>query len=346
MDEDLMQALVCYGDHKVKFEKVAKPKITDGNETIIKVRGTGICGSDHMLFDGNKNVFFIEYPVIPGHEFAGIVEEIGKDVTKFKVGDHVAVDNYLRCGKCFYCISGDYFQCDNHTELGFTYNGGFAEYCLIPDANLIKIPKEMDFKYAAIIENIATAIRACKKGKLRFGDKVVVIGPGPLGILIALVSKYLGCDVTVVGRSRTRLDRVEKMGFYKVLDSSKDDWVSEILNDTNGKGADAIFEVSGSNEPILGTTRVVRKKGTVVLLGVTGGKVAEIDLDKVVLSEINIVGSISGQGVFSEAIKLVPKIQKDLEKFITHTFKFEDVFTAVKYERERIDGAIKIVVLQ
>ena len=346
MDKNLMQAVVCYGNYKVKYEKVKKPEITSNNEVIVKVKGTGICGSDHMLFEGNKNVFFIEYPVIPGHEFAGVIEELGKDVKKFKIGDHIVVDNYLRCGKCSYCINGDYFQCDYHKELGFTYNGGFAEFCLVPDTNLIKIPMEMDFKYAAIIENIATAIRACKKGKLRFGDKVVVIGHGPLGILIALISKYLGCEVMVVGRSQARLERVMDMGFYKVINSSTNNWEKEVLNDTNGKGADTIFEVSGSIEPVLEATRVVKRKGTLTLLGVTGGKIAEIDLDRVVLSEINIVGSISGQGTFSEAIKLVPKIEKELEKFITHTFKLSDVFTAIKYEKERIDGAIKVVVLQ
>ena len=341
-----MKALVSYGNGRINLEDFKEPEIKKDNEVIIKVKGTGICGSDHMLLEGKKNVFFIKYPVIPGHEFAGIVSQIGKSVANVKVGDHVVVDNYIRCGKCRYCLSGDYFQCDFHTELGFTFNGGFAEYCLVPDTNLIKIPNNMDFKYAAITENIATAIRACRKAKLRFGDKLVVIGPGPLGVLIAIVSKFLGCEVTIVGINQSRLNRIEKIGFYKVINSTKSDWVKEVLNDTGGRGADAIFEVSGSTEPILAATRAIRKKGILVLLGVTGGKTSSIDVDNIVLGEIEIIGSISGQGVFREAIKLTEKIKDDLDAFITHVFEFKDIFTAIKYETERKEGAIKVVVIQ
>ena len=341
-----MKAIVCYGKGKTEFEEVKKPVISKGSEVIVNIKGTGICGSDHMLFKGNKDVFFIKYPVIPGHEFAGIVEEIGKDVNNFKVGDHVIIDNYLRCGKCSFCISGDYFQCDHHTELGFTENGGFAEYCLVPDSNLVKLPEGMDFKYAAIIENIATAIRACRKASLRFGDNVTVIGAGPLGLLIAIVSKYIGCSVTIVGRGKPRLDRIKKMGFHKVLSSNDAAWKKDILNDTSEKGSDAVFEVSGASNTILDAVKLVRKKGSLILLGVTGGKAGQIDIDKVVLEEIKITGSISGQGAFDEAIKLSEKISKDLDMLITHTFELKDVFTALKYEKERIDGALKVVILQ
>lgn len=342
----MMDAVVCFGDHKFEYRKIKKPIIKDANEVIIKVKGTGICGSDHMLFEGTKSVFFIKYPVVPGHEFAGIVEEVGKGVKKFSIGDHVVVDNYLRCGECWYCKTGDYFQCDYHTELGFTINGGLAEYCAIPDSNLVKLPKDMDFKYAAIIENIATAIRACKKVRMRFGNKVVVIGAGPLGTLIALISKYLGCDVIVVSRGQSRLNRIEKMGFYRVLNSSEVNWEEEILKDTDGLGADVVFEASGSSQTILKCSRIIRKKGTLVLMGITGGNTGEIDVDRIMLGEMNIVGSISGQGTFEEAIKLAGRITKDLDKVITHTFKLSDVLTALKYEKERIEGAIKVVILQ
>ena len=136
------------------------------------------------------------------------------------------------------------------------------------------------------------------------------------------------------------------MGFHKLLSSNDINWVEEILSDTSGKGADTVFEVSGSNKTIPDAVKIVKKKGSLVLLGVTGGKTGQIDLDKIVLEEIRISGSISGQGAFKEAIKLVGKISEDLDKLITHTFQLKDIFTAVKYEQERIEATLKVVILQ
>ena len=341
-----MKALVAYGNKKVCLEEVKDPEINNDDQVILKVKGSGICGSDHIFFDDKTVLDWVRYPVIIGHEFAGIVEKVGKNVKDLKVGDHVVVDNYLRCGKCWYCKVGKYFLCDNHAELGFTINGGFAEYSVVPQTNLVKIPKNFNFKYAAIIENVATALRTCRKVNIKFGDQVVVIGAGPLGALIALVSKAMGAEVIVVSRGGARLKRIKKMGFYKVISSVEQDWESLILKDTDYKGVNIVFEASGSSEPILRATRIVKKAGKLILLGVTGGQIANIDLDRIVLGEIEIIGSISGMGFFEEAIKMIENKIINLENVITHTLSLDEILKAFKYERDRTEGAIKIVILQ
>ena len=340
-----MQALVAYGDKKLLLEEVKKPCLTDKDQAIIKVKGTGICGSDHMFFYDKIALDWVKYPVIIGHEFAGIIEEINENKYGLKPGDHAVVDNYLRCGKCEYCKTGRYFLCDYHSELGQTIDGGFAEYCKVPITNLVKIPDNMDFKYAAIIENVATALRACRRADIRYGQKVVVIGAGPLGILIGLISKAMGAAVTIVSRG-IRLSRIELMNFYKVIDSNNQDWKSILLEDTDNSGVNTVFEVSGSNETILPASQVICKTGKLFLLGIAGSKAGSIDLDKIVLNEIEIVGSVSGMGYFEEAINLLENKIINLDQIITHTFSLKEVLKAFKYESERIEGAIKIVILQ
>lgn len=340
-----MLALVAHGNKKVLLEKVEKPYLNKNNEALIRVKGTGICGSDRIFFNDRMTLDWVKYPVIIGHEFAGIIEKIGNNKDGLKIGDHIVADNYLRCGRCIYCKTGRYFLCENHEELGQTIDGGFTEFCLVPIMNLVKIPEDMDFKYAAVIENVATALRSCRRANITFGHKVVVIGAGPLGVLIALISQAMGADVILISRGK-RLKRIKQMNFYKVTDSSIHDWKTMILKDTNNRGVDTVFEASGSIEPVLQASQIICKTGKLFLLGLTGGKLGKIDLDKIVLNEIEIIGSISGMGYFEEAIKLIKNKFIDLDKIVTHTFSLQEVLKAFKYESERVDGAIKIVILQ
>lgn len=341
-----MKALVAIKKNDVRFTEIDKPKIYKSEEVLIKIKGSGICGSDSIFFNDKEDFSWVRYPVVIGHEFAGVVEEVGKDVVKIKEGDHVVVENYIRCGRCWYCKTGKYFLCDNHGEYGFTQNGGFSEYCTINQNNLIKIPKNIDFKYSGIIENIATALRACRKTKLKFGSKVLVFGAGPLGTLIALISKSLGAEVVVVSTGEARLKRLRQMDLYEVLNVRKIDIKSWVIDNTNGKGIDIIFDTSGSSEPILYSSQIIKKAGKIIIMGITGRKLCEIDYDNLVLKEVEIIGSVSGMGYFEEAVKTIQKNIIDLDMLITHSFKLCDIFTAFKYESERIEGAIKVVILQ
>ena len=337
-----MKAVVCYGKNELRLEDIPKPEVRLGH-VVIEVAASGICGSDHSIFSGN-GPWWTKYPIVPGHELSGVVEEVGDGVDRVKVGDEVAVDNYLHCGGCWYCKNGHYFLCDNHTEIGFTINGGFAEYCFVPVTNVVKIPEGISVVDAAITENVATALRACRLSGISFGDEILVLGCGPLGYLIAQICTVMGGRVTLVGRG-ARMDRIAELnaGIDALVDISKQDWVREVKGRTGERGVDVIFEVTGSETMIYPSIDLLKKKGKLILLGITWGKTSQIFIDPIVLKEIEIHGRISGQGFFAEALVLLQTGKVDPRKNITHRFSLDRYQDALRYEAERLEGAIKVV---
>lgn len=338
-----MKAVVCYGNHVVKFEEIPMPKVKPGH-VLIKVKATGICGTDHAIFAGH-GPDWTKYPVVPGHEYTGVVEEVGEGVADIKVNDRVVVDNYLRCGKCWYCKNGHYFLCDHHAEVGMTINGGFAEYSLIPETNLVKIPETLSVVDAVLTEPVATALRACRSAGIRFGDKVVVLGCGPLGVLIAQIGVLMGGRVILVGRGE-RLKMFKRISLETVIDSSSGDWVEQVKYQVGKAGADVVFEVTGSEKLIYASIELLKKMGRLILMGVTWGKKGEISPDTIVLKEIQILGKVSGMGFFEEAIGLLAEKKIDPALNLTHKFPLDKYQDAIRYEEERIEGAIKVVVTQ
>jgi len=337
-----MKAVVCRGDNTLTLEDIPKPKTKPGH-VLVNVKACAICGTDASIFAG-KGPSWTKYPIVPGHELSGVVEEVADSTSRFEPGCAVAVDNYLRCGGCWYCKNGYYFLCDYHTEIGMTIDGGFAEYCLVPETNLVKVPDGLSVVTAVLTEPTATALRACREANIKFGHSVVVLGCGPLGVLISQIAVLMGAKVTVVGRGR-RLGRVRKMNLDAVLDSSQDDWEAAIWDSVKPAGVDILFDITGSEKLLLPSIRLMKKKGHLVLMGLTGGKRAEVLFDTLVLNEIEIIGKVSGMGYFEEALRLLAS-ERIGPGFITHTFPLERFEEAVRYDRERIDGAIKVAVVQ
>lgn len=339
-----MKAVVCYGNHVLKIKEIPRPKVKPGH-VLIHVKATGICGTDHAIFAGHGPPW-TRYPIVPGHEYSGVVAEVGQGVASVQVGDAVVVDNYLRCGGCWYCKNGYYFLCDNHTEVGMTINGGFAEYSLLPETNVVRIPKTLSVVDAVLTEPVATALRACRGAGIRFNDKVVVLGCGPLGILIAQISKLMGAQVILVGRGE-RLKRVEKMSFDAVINFfSSGQGMAQVQEKAGSAGVDVVFDVTGSEELIYASVELLKRMGRLILLGITWGKKAEIPPDAIVLKEIQILGKVSGMGFFEEAIGLLSERKINPVLNLTHTFPLDQYQQAIRYEKERIEGAIKVAIVQ
>ena len=241
--------------------------------------------------------------MVPGHEISGEVEDVASDVDIVKVGANVVVDNYLRCGHCWYCKNGHYFLCEHHAEVGMTINGGFAEYCLVPQTNLVPIPENVSVVDAVLTEPLANALRACRSARINLDNTVVVLGCGSLAALVALVSKLMGAKVIIIGRGN-RLERIRKMCFNVIIDSSKQDWVTEVFEATNQEGADVMFDITGSSKLICPAIGLLKKKGRFILMGISRDN-AEIPVFDIVLKEIELLGKVSGMGYFEEAINLI-----------------------------------------
>jgi len=337
-----MKALVCYGDGKMEFEDIPKPQVIPGH-ALIKVKATGICGTDRSIFAG-EGPPWTKYPIVPGHEVSGTIEMISSDDRYFNIGDNVAVDNYLRCGLCWYCKNGHYFLCDHHAEVGMTINGGFAEYCLVPCTNLVPVPENVSVFDAVLTEPVANALRACRAARISFDSTVVVLGCGPLAVLVALVAKLMGAKVIIVGRGN-RLKRIRNMDLDVIIDSSKQDWITEIHKATNQQKVDVVFDITGSSKLVCSAIGLLRKKGRVILMGVSKNN-AEIPMMDIVLKEIELLGKVSGMGYFEEAINLMTTRRIDPSLVITHTYPLDNFFDALKAEQERFEGAIKISIVQ
>lgn len=339
-----MKAVVCYGKDELKLEEIAKPKIEKSDQVLIEVRAAGICGSDFALFSGD-GPSWSRYPVVPGHEISGVVIDKGAKVDKFHLGDAVAVDNYLRCGECHHCKKGDYFHCEDHTEIGFTINGGFAEFCLVPEENLLLVPEGLDVRDAVLAEPTATAIRACRKADIRFTDTIVVLGCGPLGMLLVAVAKSMGAaKVILVGRGE-RLKRAQKIGADIAIDTSYQNWPQRVLEENNGTQVDSVLEATGSTEVIDPAVEIVKAGGTAVFLGFTWGRPVSFSVDKMVMKEVSLISSIAGVGCFEEALVVLAQKRVSAATIITHTFTLREFKKALKYDRKRIEGAIKVRII-
>ncbi len=230
-----------------QLREIPMPTISD-MEALIKVKMIGICGSDLAIYDGREKE--IDIPVVPGHEFVGEVADLGAGVTEIAVGNRVAVNLVNNCGHCFYCRKGEVNLCMNTNLIGFHSNGGFAEYASVPATKCHLIPDGMSWEDAASIEPVTSALAALKKTGITSSDRVCIIGPGPIGLYGCQIAKTQGAkEVLIIGTRKPRLELASQLGADKTFLVDRDRTsacVKDVLEDTQGRGADIVLEASGS----------------------------------------------------------------------------------------------------
>jgi propanol-preferring alcohol dehydrogenase len=293
--ELIMKAMVIERfNEPMVLREVPKPSIGAG-DILLRVRACGLCATDLKILDGDFDT--IKPPIIPGHELAGEVAEIGEGVKGWNVGDHGVVHIYITCGNCFHCRIGRENNCTQRVgRIGFEVDGGFGEYVRIPAWNLFKISNDIALEQACILSgSVATPLHAIREqGKLRAGETVALIGIGGLGIHTLQLAVALGARVIAVDIMANKLEAAQNFGAADTIDSSKHDFVSKIRSLTNGEGADMIVEILGGKhlpqvieESIYG----LRPGGRLVLSGYQMGQKASFDPAKIVTDEIEIIGS-------------------------------------------------------
>ncbi len=338
-----MKALLSSGDRRLSLSDIPLPRATPGN-LVIRVAATGICGTDYAIIDGHGPSWVV-YPVVPGHELAGTVVEVGAGVEGFALGDRLIVDNYLRCNSCRFCKTGKYFLCKKHTEVGMTINGGMAEYCRFPATNAVRIPEHLAMDMAALAEPVATAIRACRATPLASDSTIAVFGCGPLGFLILKIAKLMGaCRTGMVGRGN-RLANAAAEGADFVVDVSDARWPDLVRQYVGSDGVNVIYEASGSESVLIEGCRLIAKGGAIVQLGVSWGKPAPILPDELVLKEAAIIGRVSGMGAFEEALTLLASGRLNVAGFLRHQFPVDQYEEAFRVDRTREGGALKVLFL-
>ena len=355
-----MQAWVLGGPEELTLSH--KPVPTPGPaEALIRIDAVAICATDleilkygtPALIEGgppfNKNY-------TPGHEYMGTVAALGPGVDEFAVGDRVTVEIHAGCGQCKRCRMGMYTSCHNyglnfgdqnkrHRANGFTTDGGFAEYAVNHINTLVKIPDDMSDEEATLVVTAGTSMYGLTElGGLVAGESVVVIGPGPIGLLAVAVAKALGAaPVVLIGTRENRLQIGRELGADITLNAKEVDVVDEIRKLT-GKGADYVVDCAGTGETVNQSIHMTNRGGRVCLAAFPKNPV-EFDIGYLAVNNIYLYG-IRGEGrsATHRALALMAEKRFDATKIHTHTFPLADLPTALKYARERIDDAIKVVV--
>lgn len=285
-----MKAAVVEKPEVLVIKEVPVPEIAD-DEVLIKVKYTGICGTDWSIFTGKYSAD--KLPLIAGHEFSGVVTKVGKNARGLKEGDRVTADINMSCGICFYCRKGQKLMCGEFTQLGIHTDGSYADYVKAPWQQVHVLPDKLGFLQGAFIEPVSCVIHSAKEMKVTLGSSVAVIGCG-LGILHGAIARFRGAaPVIVIGDNETRLKIAKKMGADYIIDITKvDDPIGEVRKLTGGRGADYVIEAVGSPKTYEQAFNMVRPGGTVAAFGIAGeDETMNLRPYDLVLGEKKVVGS-------------------------------------------------------
>jgi len=303
------------------------------HEVLVKVRVTSVCGTDYHIYRWDEWAqAHIRPPRIIGHEFAGEIIEVAPDVSTHKVGDIVAAESHLACGRCYQCRTGNSHICERLAILGVDVDGSFAEYVKIPEQNAWPIPPEIPIQTASVLEPLGNAVHAAFAADIP-GSDVCIFGCGPVGLsAVALTNVSGALSVTAIDINDYRLGLAKTMGASKVINSKAVDAVAEIRRDTDGRGAGVVLEMSGSEVAVRNAFRAVRNGGTVILFGLPSREVHLNLADDVIFKEAHVRG-IVGREMFKTWYMLEGLLKSrkvDLQPLITHRMSLNQIDEAMK----------------
>ena len=344
-----MLAAVYRGVNDVRLETVPVPEIGPG-ELLVRVHTCGICGTDlKKIATGSHSA-----PRIFGHETSGVVAAVGKRVRDFNPGDRVVVFHHIPCGQCFYCRHKTFAQCETYKKVGCTAGfepsgGGFAEYVRVMDwivrGGTVRIPDNISFEQACFVEPVNTCMKGIESLHLQGDETVLVIGQGPIGIILSVLAKRTGATVITSDLYPQRLTICKTFGLGNVIDASCTDAVRAVREQTEGRGADAAILAVGSNALIRTCLDAVRPGGRVLLFAQTVRGEASIDPAAVCVDEKTLLGSYSASvELQEESVQFVMRREMELERLISHRFSLSSSVEALNLAANPQPDSMKIVV--
>lgn len=326
---------------KIEFNDVPVPEVKP-DQIKIKMKMIGVCGSDIHVNHGKHP--YTSYPVVQGHEVSAEVVEVGAQVTNVKVGDKVTIQPQVVCGECYPCTHGLYNDCEELKVMGFQTTGMASEYFVVDANKALALPADMSWEHGALIEPLAVAVHAVRRAGDVTGKKIVVLGGGPIGNLVAQTAKAMGAaEVLISELSEYRLEVARKCGIKTV--NAKNENVQEAIIANFGKDrADIIFECIGITPTINQAIEYARKGSTIVVVGVFGD-LATVNMGYVQDHELSLLGSaMYREEDYIKAIELVEEGLIEFDVLITHRVKFRDYAEAYDIIDQQKDKAMKVMI--
>jgi L-iditol 2-dehydrogenase len=314
-----MKALLLSEYKKLELAELPQPE-PGADEVLVRVAACGICGSDVHGYDGTSGRRIP--PIVMGHEAAGTIAKVGTAVSGFQVGDRVTFDSTVYCGQCDFCRRGEVNLCDYRQVVGVSCGdyrraGAFAEYVVVPQRILYKLPDALSFPAAAMLEAVSVALHAVRLSELQGGETALVIGAGMIGLLTLQAARAGGASrVVVADIDATRLKLAKEMGADHTLQLSGAELVAEVMRLTENKGVDVALEAVGRNETVSVAIDSVRKGGTVTLIGNITPEVT-LPLQKVVTRQLRLQGTAASAGEYQQAIELMMSGKIQVKPLIT-----------------------------
>ena len=344
-----MSALVLHGLGDLRYERVPVPTLQPGY-ALVRVAAVGVCGSDvPRIFEHGA----YHYPLIPGHELAGVVEEIEEGAPVAK-GTPVTVKPLIPCGHCAYCQIGAYGQCTDYDYLGSRRDGAMAEYVLAPSANLVPLPETLDPVEAALCEPITVALHALRQGGVNAGDTVAILGCGPIGMLIAQWARILGADeVVLIDVDEHKLDLARRMWLGHTVNSRNADPIAAVRNLGRGLGADVVIEAAGVPVTVNQAILLARPLGRVVLMGNPAGDVTlpRATVSQILRKELIVRGTWNSSFValptdeWAVAVRYLADRRLDVKPLISHRLPLSEGVRALKMMQQRSEPFARVVLV-
>lgn len=341
-----MKSIQLVAPRRLEPREMAMPPDPGPGEVLVKLRAVGVCGTDmHWYLEGGIGPLRAVYPQVLGHEPAGEIVATGAEVAGLRIGQKVALEPTITCGRCEFCRSGHHNNCLSAVFMSSPQAPGLLrEFAVVPQSNVVPVPPGMSFGQATIIEPLAVILHALELVKIRLGDTVAVLGAGPIGLLTAVMAHIAGASrVYIADKIPHRLTLASEMGVDLAVNSAKESFYQAVMDHTHGRGADVVFDAAAAPETIQAAVHVARPGGQLVLIGIPNVGDVRVDLLIAMAKELNIQTIKRSNHNAHAAIELVESGRVS-DKLVTHCLPLAKTSEAFEMLANYADGVGKVVI--
>lgn len=335
-----MKAGYIEAPYKAYFREMEEPQITKENEVKIRVKYSGICGSEIHAYHGTHR--FRIPPLVSGHECSGIITEIGSNVTNYKPGDRVIAEPQYGCGTCPLCLDGKYNICPDKKVLGATYwSGSFGEYVVVPEQTLVPLPDSISFELGALTEPLAVGLHAVKISNCTEGKTILIIGSGTIGMSTLLFAKIYGASTILLARRNFYLEKATMMGCDFVINSQTENLRERLMSITGGKGVDITYVCFGNEKTIAEAAKYTKPGGLICIVALMNNGLG-FPYGTLVSKELTAVGSnMYVHEDFEDVLNYILQGKIHPEHMISRIYPIEKITEALDFCDKRPEPAIK-----